>query len=62
MPLERTRTYPWPQEMEIHLGEEMKFMYNSPLFLSASSLGKICEQSESLVIKGSVFSSDTLAA
>lgn len=29
-------------------------MYNSLLFLSASSPGKICEQSQSLVIKGSV--------
>lgn len=38
--------------MEIHLGEEMKFLYNSPLFISASSLGKICEQST--VIKGSI--------
>lgn len=30
----------------------MKFLYNSPLFISASSLGKICEQST--VIKGSI--------
>lgn len=40
--------------MLIHLGEEIKFMYNSLLFLSASSPGKICEQSQSLVIKGSI--------
>lgn len=40
--------------MKIHLGEEIKSMYNSLLFLSASSPGKICEQSQSLVIKGSV--------